>query len=352
MALPGESVATQISSAGVSIYDDLTHRPTLVYEIAVLEARLDEGLRGLPLNYPIRTRAKVIKQAIAEVLGYRAPSSFAKTRPRFPGQDMDVFVQKSGNLQIWNEEITPTRRYALIRVDERETVSAVRVLTGEAIALFDRTGTLTSKYQAKRRPGRTGSALITPLDTEPFQLTFAAQVITPGSTLAGLSPVAPPVPGQVLPIATAYSRLLTLVGHLFTDPGLLQERARGVEFQRLCCSALGLGPYADIGQFPDILSQALEVKLQLSPTIDLGLVAPDSATIAQEAGYGLRHCDVRYAVAYGSRVGEGEVRIESVVVTTGEAFFSEFQRFEGLVQNTKRQIPLPRGLFEAKRAPD
>ena len=33
-----------------------------------------------------------------------------------------------------------------------------------------------------------------------------------------------------------------------------------------------------------VLCQALEVKLQLSPTIDLGLVLPDSTAAAQELG--------------------------------------------------------------------
>ena len=43
----------------------------------------------------------------------------------------------------------------------------------------------------------------------------------------------------------------------------------------------------------------MEVKLQTSPTIDLGLVRPDSTAvldIPKIGGKQLRHCDVRYAV--------------------------------------------------------
>jgi hypothetical protein len=120
----------------------------------------------------------------------------------------------------------------------------------------------------------------------------------------------------------------------------------------LVCERLGLGMYADGGQFPDILCQVLEVKLQLSQTVDLGLVSPDSKSGAQEVGSGVRHCDSRYAVAYGSRVGDVRVRIDAIVLTTGADFFDEFQRFEGLIQNRKLQIPLPAELFETKRFAD
>ena len=146
--------------------------------------------------------------------------------------------------------------------------------------------------------------------------------------------------------------MLTLVGTVFFDPGIVNERGRGVVLQRLVCEALELGSYADAGQFPDVLSQALEVKLQLSPTIDLGLVTPDSTEPAQDLGLGLRHCDTRYAVFYGRRLAHHSIRIEQVVVANGESFFSEFRRFEGRITNAKLQITLPRDLFEFERLPD
>jgi hypothetical protein len=74
-----------------------------------LEGVLHDGLLGLDLNYPLRTRSKVLKAKICEILGYPVPKSFKKTQPRFPGQDFDTYIQKSNNLQIWNEEIVPTR---------------------------------------------------------------------------------------------------------------------------------------------------------------------------------------------------------------------------------------------------
>lgn len=331
----------------MSIYDDLSARPDLVYDIVDLEVLLNEALVGAVWDFPIRTRSKVAKEAVADALGYPVPPSFQKTQPRFPGQNLDTSVQMADNLQIWNEEVDPERRYALIRVLSDGTVTRVRVVTGEVIALWDRTGTLTSKYQAKRIGPSQGSKLVSASDTDGFVRAFAPSTVS-ASLRAATLPTSRPIPGSVLAIHHVHDHLLGLVGQEFVDPGVTQDRSRGVLVQQLACQALGLGEYGDVGQFPDILCQALEVKLQLSPTIDLGLVLPESTAAAQELGPGLRHADARYSVIYGSRVSDDRIRIDEIVTTTGQDFFTEFQRFEGNVQNRKLQIPLPRDLFETE----
>jgi hypothetical protein len=161
-----------------------------------------------------------------------------------------------------------------------------------------------------------------------------------------LSPTVLPTPGHVLTISAIYSRIETLVGKTFVDPGVIQERLRGVVLQQEICRLLELGPYADGGQFPDILSQALEVKLQLSRTIDLGLIAPEQTNEARELGNGLRYCDARYAIVYGRRDAIDQLSITDVVVTTGQDFFTDFRQFEGKIQNKKLQIPLSRDFSE------
>lgn len=103
------------------------------------------------------------------------------------------------------------------------------------------------------------------------------------------------------------------------------------------------GAGEDSGQFPDLPSQWLEVKLQTARTINLGLVSPDDPRpLSSEPR--LRHCDIRFAVVYGTPVTAG-VRIDHVVVVTGADFFQFFRRFEGRVLNRKLQIPLPASLF-------
>lgn len=341
----GVEAAKAIAQSGLTIYEPIERQSPLFFDMEVLEDLLNEKLYGLNLAYPNRTRSKHSKTAVCVAMGYPVPKSFKKTQPRFPGQDLDVVVQKSDNFQPWNEEISPTRRYAMIRVDSVGRATNVRVVTGETLARLDRTGTLTQKYQAKRQNENSGSRLVSDKDTENFSRLFAPRDSLPPSTLEKMSPIARPIVGAVLTIKALYDHLLEIVGRELEDAGFDQERNRGAALHRLACHTLGLGSYADNGQFPDILCQALEMKLQTSPTIDLGLVSPDSVEAAEEIGVAIRHCDVRYAVAYADRLSPTRLRIAAVVLVTGESFFTEFQRFEGKIINTKLQIRLPAGFF-------
>src|SRR5437868_5384972 len=125
-----EPLVSAIRASGLTIYDSLQSRLDLFLNDEDLERILNKALYGLVLNQPLRTRSKVLKSKVCEVLGYPSPSSFKRTRPRFPGQNFDTYVQKSNNLQIWNEEVSPSRRDVLIRVDENDKVCKVRVVTG------------------------------------------------------------------------------------------------------------------------------------------------------------------------------------------------------------------------------
>lgn len=334
-----------IAELGFDIYRPLTEYPGVVYTRAELEALLAREVVGRVFDAPIKTRAKLAKQAVAGALGYPVPTRLKKTKPRFPGQDLDVYVQQSNNLQIWNDEISPTRRYAILGLDQTNQVTAVRVVEGVELVTFDRTGTLTSKYQAKRRAGRTGNTLVSTNDTESFVAELAPVGHLRSETLRSLIPVEQPRNGRVLSVSALHEKLLGLVGReLEYSPS---ERQRGEKLHRLGCEVLGLGGYADTGSFPDIVCQALEVKLQMAPTIDLGLVTPDSEEPAVTLSPRLRHCDARYLVAYAVRHGT-VLRVEHIVTSTGADFFEEFQQFGGLVQNRKLQLRLPRDFFKAE----
>lgn len=335
-----------IKSSGFSIYDDIEiGDPDLWIPTPELEEILDEGLRDTSLaGLPLRTRSKVVKEHVCRALGYPVPSSFKKTQPRFPGQFFDCYVQKSNNLQVWNEELSPTRRYVIIRVNSEDAIVKVKVVTGDALALLDTTGTLTQKYQARLIPRDEKTELVTDLDTSRIQA-FTSEDID----LARIaSPVSHPRARQILPIHNVYDRLKMMVGKGFPDIGYDQERNRGAALHRLVCEHLGYSDYRDDGQFPDVRHQLLEVKLQTSATIDLGLVCPDSEEaldVPMIEGQQVRHCDVRYALFYGSTDG-ATVSITHFFLSTGEAFFGRFPQFGGKVLNKKLQIPLPSDFFD------
>lgn len=313
-----------IRQSSLSIYDSLEGRHDLFIPARELESILDNALCGLDLDYPLRTRSKVVKQKVCEALGYPVPSSFSKTQPRFPGQNFDTYVQKANNLQIWNEEISPSRRYVVVRLDEQQVVTKVRVITGDTLALYDTTGTLTQKFQAKSKRPVSQSHLVSSGDTantrQLMQGTYS----------------------DLLPITEVFSKLRALRDTEIDNLGTDQERNRGGALHEAVSNCLDSST-PDTGQFPDVLDQLLEVKLQTAPTIDLGLVCPDS-TEEVAAIPDFKHCDVRYAVFYGTLVGDA-VRLNHLILATGEEFFSFFQRFEGNIKNTKIQLHLPSDFF-------
>lgn len=334
-----------IRETGLSIYDPIEEGdPKLWIPTPELEELLSKSLEGFSLaGLPLRTRSKVVKEQVCKALGYRVPRSFKKTQPRFPGQQFDTYAQKSLNLQIWNEGLSATRRYVIIGVDEDDCISKVKVVNGEELAKLDTTGTLTQKYQARLVASDQECELIVGQDThriaphvhEDLCLTYLAK------------PTDHPKSGQLLPILDLFNRLKQLVGVRFADKGYDQERNRGAALHELVCKTLGYADYGDNGKFPDIRHQLLEVKLQTAPTIDLGLVCPDSQNALDiprlnETIVQLR--DVRYAVFYGTTDGQ-EVTITHFFLTSGEHFFTRFPKFGGNVLNKKLQIPLPKDFF-------
>lgn len=295
-----------ISENKLSIYDHIEiGDPDLWIPTPELEYLLDAGLKGFSLQgLPLRTRSKVVKQAVCHILGYPVPSSFKRTQPRFPGQVFDIYVQKSNNLQIWNEEISPTRRYVIIQVSSDDIIERVKVITGDTLAQFDTTGTLTQKYQAQLIPNNATTELVTSEDTDNLKSVFVQKNYR--KYFDGL-PIDYPASQNLLPIFIIFERLRVLVNSQFADAGPDQERNRGAQLHQLICETLGYQNFRDDGRFPDIRNQLLEVKLQTSSTIDLGLVRPDSEDpldIPNIEGRQIRHCDIRYALFHANTDGK------------------------------------------------
>jgi len=229
------SILKAIRSSGLSIYDPLDGRPDLFIDHKSLERILRVGLLGLDLNYPLRTRSKVLKSKVCEVLGYPIPASFKRSQPRFPGQNFDTYVQQANNLQIWNEEVSDSRRYVVVRVGSKGTVTGVRVITGQALAILDTTGTLTHKYQARSRLPVVESHLVSNVDT--------------ANVVEKIIAARPREFTKFLPIDAVYRRLVLLVGRKLRDPGIGQERNRGWALHETVCRQLGLRSTAGLSRF-------------------------------------------------------------------------------------------------------
>ena len=159
-----------VHDAGIGIYDNLPSR-CLFLSDDELRAALSAHLIGLSLaGLPLRTRSKVLKTEVCIALRLQPPSSFKKCQPRFPNQDFDTYIQKSANLQIWNEEISPTRRYVIIQLSSSDIITAIRVIRGSELAILDTTGTLTQKYQARVSPPVSGMEVFSNADLLPVAM--------------------------------------------------------------------------------------------------------------------------------------------------------------------------------------
>lgn len=329
-----------IIDSQISIYDHIDpedrdlYIPTFALEQIISDYLIGFSLKGLPL----RTRSKVVKSKICEALGYPIPRSFVKTQPRFPGQNFDVYTQKSMNVQIWNEEVDAARRYVFLKVDENDIITSVRVISGDVLAQFDRTGKLTTKYQATMNSFNSSHLF------SEDSINVSNWIEYPHNSLSNINPNYYPTPNQLLPIEEIYDRLLPMVGLSIEYLNPLQERNRGAELHALICEYLGYSIYEDDGNYPDIANQLLEIKLQTSPTIDLGLHSPENeesiVTIRDKTFYSK---DVRYVLFDGS-VEDHYVSLNNLYVVAGYKFTEYFPLFKG--QNAKIQLPLPIDFFD------
>ncbi len=341
----GLEIVSRIARSGLTIYDRIAIGDTTYWLPAPeLEAVLDESLRNLDLHgFPLRTRSKVVKSAICGALGYPLPKAFTKAQPRFPGQQFDVYTQKSTNLQIWNEELEPTRRYVLLHVTNSDLVDKVKVATGERLTELDTTGTLTQKYQASFLAGTLQAELVSSVDTANLAPVVSAEPWQPQ-----MRSVDYPKSDTLLSIAALFEPLKRLVGRTFVDRGSTQDRNRAGDLHRLVCAVLELD-FEDDGSCPDVKNQLLEIKLQTSPTIDLGLICPNSVDALDIPFVGdrqIRHCDVRYLIVGGVTDG-AVVSITSIHLVTGQDFFARFRQFGGRELNKKLQMQLPADFFDS-----
>ncbi len=330
-----------ISTSGLTIYDHVDPaNPDLYIPIDDLQQILSDQMVGLSLSgYALRTRSKIVKTAICSALGYPTPKSFKKTQPRFLGQNFDVYTQKSLNVQIWNEEVDASRRYVFFRVNDSDIITAVRVITGEDLARYDKTGTLTKKYQATMNSF--GRNICSNEDTRNVQNLTSDSPIT----LTSINPNTFPQKEQLLKITDIFKRLFPMVGKTISYLDAVQERNRGAELHSMICQHLGYSIYEDDGTYPDIANQLLEIKLQTSPTIDLGLHSPeDGECVVSIDGMCFYSEDVRYAVFDG--VVEGDrILLRNLYLVTGKDFTTYFPLFQGRGTNAKLQLPLPYNFF-------
>lgn len=339
-----EEKRQNISNSSYTIYDPITPKDCKLWlSDNELEYLLRKELKGKSYKgLPNRTRSKVINQDICKALGYPVPKSFKRVHPRFLCQNFDKYAQQSTNLQIWNEEISPTRRYCLIILDNDKIVINVVVMSGCTLQKFDTTGKLTTKYQANLINNNLSSTLLSRDDTKDLKSHFGNY-----NNHHSTDPGDFPKVNEVMGIEEVYDRLSSLLGTSYKVTG--NERKDGNLLQSLVYKKLNYSKYNENGQLPDLMNQLIEVKRQTSPTIDLGLFKPNDSDILNIPainGYSPKVKDIRYAIFYCDVDDENKrMTINKLLVVTGTDFFCHFHLFDGNKQNKKIQMHLNKDLW-------
>lgn len=332
-----------IYNSSKTIYDPINpDNDNLYIPTTDLEKILSEKLINQPVQAaPNRSRSKSVKKMICDALKYRSsPSSFRRGHPQFVGQNFDVYTQKRLNVQIWNEGVCKERRYVFLHLNQQNIITSVRVISGEDLAQYDKTGTLTQKYQATMPDFK--QSFCSQKDT----CTVDNWINNYGGTSLGGTPIQYPKSGQcLLRIDKLYDCLKQMVNQKVDYLDADQERNRGAGLHKMICECLGYTIYEDDGKYPDIKNQLLEIKLQTSSTIDLGQHSPeDNQIIVSIDNTNFYSQDIRYAIFEGRKQGN-QVLLNNLYLVTGAEFSKYFPLCQGRKKNCKIQLHLPNDFF-------
>ena len=113
-------------------------------------------------------------------------------------------------------------------------------------------------------------------------------------------------------------------------------KTRGQELERIVATLLGYqvdDPL--VGGYPDIPNQLLEIKVQDSPTVDLGKYSPSNPVVI-DANLNMTTEDVRYLIALTDKSGH----IEGLILCPGNKLGDSFTFVNGTSYKCQRSIPM------------
>ena len=372
---------------------------SLFTEDEILELTTPILNQSIPSELSTVQKSRWVKFQIIELLGYQRPTGLRtkqarQCKPKFMHQLLDIFVQSSRNLQVWNyvpyadiiipsewneESKYPYRyqdcRYLLVFHNSDGIILKTTLATGNELLEWDTTGTQTIKWQAYARHSYRNeiSSQIITSPIEPLQNKFTGYTQQPSEEKResilqeyqnpleekrryilqeDLNPQFPlikeyPNPTYLFTHNEIKQALNTLIGRKFDNLGTGQERNIGQALEKEIAKALGYQHYqqTDTGGYPDLLHQLIEVKFQFSGTIDLGnhLPTDQSSIEASWNEWNITSRDIRYIVALMEKDTHGNFIVDSIVITSGEKFNQYFSIGEG--KNFKVQIPIPSSIM-------
>lgn len=257
----------------------------------------------------------------------------------------------SYNLQVWNRNpnsasvqvdlkngetlLASDVRFVLGKINTDNCIESIIIMTPEYIEnKFGKFGKPTVKQQLiisnKKREDiiHNGSMVISDSNLPDTLLSCADETISDDVSIKD-------EPNRVLPIKVIDERITDkLIGEKLDIS--LSTKQRGQQLERMVAYQLG---YRDIqngleGGYPDIRNQMLEVKVQDSPTIDLGKYSPQ---FEEQINDNFTTRTIRYLIALTNAM-DGE--IDGLIMCPGEELGKHFTYVAEKSFKCQRSIPM------------
>lgn len=293
---------------------------------------------------------------IADESTYHVVPKKGKGVPKMLRYLADSYIVTKGtsyNLQVWNRipnSLKTLIKYAdgskirscdilliLVKIDtEKNIISSIIVATPKHIEhCFGKFGVPTIKYQAIINPSVREKIISSTNKTLLVEDTTSMKQYLSSASSATIGKIADdPSPKAILSIDQIAKRTRGLLGQRLEST---DTKTRGQALERLVATCLGYSESdALVGGYPDIRHQALEVKVQDSPTIDLGKESP-SNPIRVFDHMELTTEDVRYFIAL---TNPNTSIIEGIILVPGSELENAFTMVDGTNFKCQRNIPM------------
>lgn len=274
--------------------------------------------------------------------------------PSFLREYIDTYIVTTGssyNLQVWNRNpnnasvqvdlkngetlLASDVRFVLGKINTDNCIESIIIMTPEYIEnRFGKFGKPTVKQQLiisnKKRDDiiRNGSMVIADSNLPGELLSCADETISDNVSIKD-------DPNKVLPIEVIDERITDkLIGEKLDIS--LSTKQRGQQLERMVAYQLG---YRNMqngleGGYPDIRNQMLEVKVQDSPTIDLGKYSPQ---FDEQINDNFTTRTIRYLIALTNAM-DGE--IDGLIMCPGEELGKHFTYVAEKSFKCQRSIPM------------
>lgn len=274
--------------------------------------------------------------------------------PAFLREYIDTYIVTTGhlyNLQVWNRNpnsasvqvelkngetlLASDVRFVLGKINTHNCIESIIVMTPDYIEnRFGKFGKPTVKQQLiisnKKREDiiRDGSMVIADSKLPQELLARRNETINADVSIKD-------EPHKVLPIEIIDERITDkLIGEKLDVS--LSTKQRGQQLERMVAYHLGYSGKQDRleGGYPDIRNQMLEVKVQDSPTIDLGKYSPQ---FEEQIDDNFTTRTIRYLIALTNAV-DGE--IDGIIMCPGEELGKRFTYVAEKSFKCQRSIPM------------